>query len=50
MSTERSPLLHHDVEQHRNIPRPDIRNSPENVIVDGNESQGKSKPFLPANY
>lgn len=39
MSSERSPLLHHDVEQHRIIPRPDLRNSPENVVVDGNDTQ-----------
>jgi len=39
MNNERQPLLHQDVEQHRSIARPDLRNSPENVIVDGNDTQ-----------
>lgn len=39
MASERSPLLNHDVEQIRSIPRPDLRYSPENVVVDGNENQ-----------
>lgn len=37
MASERSPLLSQDVEHSRPIPRPDIRNSPENVVVDGND-------------
>lgn len=46
MASERSPLLSQDVENHRSIPRPDLRNSPENVVVDGNDEQssdGKKK-------
>lgn len=44
MSSERSPLLHQEVTQQRSAPRPDLRNSPENVIVDGSDthsSEGK---------
>lgn len=47
MNTERQPLLlHQDVEQHRSVPRPDVRNSPQNVIVDGNDTQSSDGESL----
>lgn len=39
MSSERQPLLNNsDDRQPLILPRPDLRNSPENVIVDCNDS------------
>lgn len=43
MASERSPLLNPDAE--RTIPRPDLRYSPENIIVDGNDSQSIAGEF-----
>jgi hypothetical protein len=39
MSNERQPLLISDADQHSTSPRPDLRNSPENIIVDGAEDE-----------
>lgn len=49
MSSERSPLLHQEVTQQRSAPRPDLRNSPENVIVDGSDTHSsEGKKTFPA--
>lgn len=41
MNNERQPLLlNHDT-----IPRPDIRDSPENIILDGNEIESSDGKF-----
>ena len=47
MSSERQPLLGQDEHQHILTARPDLRSSPENVLV---EVQGETEGAIANNY